>query len=67
VYNLNYTPITFRGYKVEDKLHLGVHEQKRLNATSLDNRITNGGDVVSLTRRLLFNPQNGSISGIHLC
>jgi hypothetical protein len=26
------------GYKVEDKLYLGVREQKRLNTTDLDHR-----------------------------
>jgi hypothetical protein len=32
MYNLNYTPTTL-GYKLEEKLHLGVREQKRLNIT----------------------------------
>jgi hypothetical protein len=27
------------GYKVEDKLYLGVGEQKRLNTTGVDNRL----------------------------
>jgi hypothetical protein len=26
------------GYKVEEKLYMGVREQKRLNTTALDNR-----------------------------
>jgi hypothetical protein len=29
VCNLNYTPTTFWGYKVEENLHLGVREQKK--------------------------------------
>jgi hypothetical protein len=38
------------GYKVEKKLHQGVREQKKkLNATELDNQLTDGGEVVSLT------------------
>jgi hypothetical protein len=36
MYNLNYTP-TNKGYKLEVKLYLGVHEQKRLNTTGLEN------------------------------
>jgi hypothetical protein len=28
------------GYKVEEKLYLGVREQKRLNTTGLDNPMT---------------------------
>jgi hypothetical protein len=28
------------GYKVEEKLYLGVREQKRLNTTALENNIT---------------------------
>jgi hypothetical protein len=35
MYNLKYTPTTL-GYKVEEKLYLGVREQKRLNTTALD-------------------------------
>jgi hypothetical protein len=27
------------GYKVEEKLYLGVREQKRLNTTAIDNKI----------------------------
>jgi hypothetical protein len=34
MYNLNYAPTTL-GYKVEEKLYLGVREQKRLNITAL--------------------------------
>jgi hypothetical protein len=34
MYNLNYTPTL--GYEVEEKLYLGVREQKRLNTTDLD-------------------------------
>jgi hypothetical protein len=36
MYNLNYTPTTSE-YKVEEKLYLGVREQKRLNTTGLNN------------------------------
>jgi hypothetical protein len=36
-----------RGYKVEEKLHLGIREQTRLNTTVLDHRLTDGGEVVS--------------------
>jgi hypothetical protein len=32
---MNYTPATLGGHKVDEKLHLGVREQKRLNATAL--------------------------------
>jgi hypothetical protein len=35
VYNLNYTPTTLGG-KDEEKLHLGVREQKMLNTIFLD-------------------------------
>jgi hypothetical protein len=53
------------GYKVEEKLYLGVREQKRLNTTDLDNWLTDGGDVVSLTRRPPFIPRK--IPGTHFC
>jgi hypothetical protein len=43
-----------REYKVEEKLHLGVCEQKRLNTTVLDNRLTDGGEVVIRTSRTHF-------------
>jgi hypothetical protein len=35
MYNLNYTQTTL-GVQVEEKLYLGVREQKRLNTTGLD-------------------------------
>jgi hypothetical protein len=35
MYNLHYVPTTL-GVKVEDKLYLGVREQKRLNTTGLE-------------------------------
>jgi hypothetical protein len=35
MYGLNYTPTTL-GYTIEEKLYLGVREQKRLNTTALD-------------------------------
>jgi hypothetical protein len=35
MYNLNYAPTTL-GVKVEEKLYLGVREQKRLNTTCLN-------------------------------
>jgi hypothetical protein len=35
VYNLNYTPTTLR-VQVEEKLHLGVREQKKLNTAALE-------------------------------
>jgi hypothetical protein len=41
-------------YKVEEKLRLGVHEQKWLNNTVLDNRFSDGGKAVSLTPRTRF-------------
>jgi hypothetical protein len=34
MYNLNYTPTTL-GVQVEEKLYLGVREQKRLNTTAV--------------------------------
>jgi hypothetical protein len=34
MYNLHYVPTTW-GYKVEEKLYLGVREQKRLNTIVL--------------------------------
>jgi hypothetical protein len=34
MYNLHYVPTTL-GYNVEEKLYLGVREQKRLNTTAL--------------------------------
>jgi hypothetical protein len=54
VYNLNYTPTTL-GVKFEEKLHLGVREQKELNTTGLVNRLTDGSEVVSLVLRPSFN------------
>jgi hypothetical protein len=46
MYNLHYVPTTW-GYKVEEKLYLGVREQKRLNTNSLDSSLlshfTNSG------------------------
>jgi hypothetical protein len=41
VYNLNYTPTTL-GYKIEDKLYLGVREQKKLIITGLGNNDLHG-------------------------
>jgi hypothetical protein len=35
---MNYTPTTL-GYRAEEKLHLGVREQKRLNTTAVDTRL----------------------------
>jgi hypothetical protein len=35
------------GYKVEEKLYVGIREQKRLNTTALDNSVT----VISTYRR----------------
>jgi hypothetical protein len=32
-YRLCITPLTLGGYKVEEKLHLGIRQQKGLNAT----------------------------------
>jgi hypothetical protein len=34
------------GYKVEEKLYLGVREQKRLNTTVLENRWTNVDEIL---------------------
>jgi hypothetical protein len=55
LYNLNYTPI-FGGYKVEEKLHLGVREQKRLNTIHVDDQMFNeceqvGGFGMSTAKR----------------
>jgi hypothetical protein len=36
MFNLNYTPTTLGGYKLEDKLYLGVREQKRLNTAGVE-------------------------------
>jgi hypothetical protein len=38
MYNLNYTRQQLWGYEVEEKLYLGVREQKKLITTVLDNR-----------------------------
>jgi hypothetical protein len=35
VYKLHYTPRNW-WYKIEDKLHLGVHEQETVNNSGLD-------------------------------
>jgi hypothetical protein len=35
-------------YKVEEKLHLGVRQQKRFNTTVIGNKLTDGSEVVSL-------------------
>jgi hypothetical protein len=35
MHNLHYVPTTLGGYKVEEKLYLGVREQKRLTTTAL--------------------------------
>jgi hypothetical protein len=35
MYNLHYVPTTLGVQRVEDKLYLGVREQKRLNTTGL--------------------------------
>jgi hypothetical protein len=39
VYNLNYIHQPLRGYKVEEKLYLGVREQKRLNASGIEDSL----------------------------
>jgi hypothetical protein len=44
------------GYKVEEKLNLGVLGQLRLNITVLHNRLTDGGQVLNLARGLHFIP-----------
>jgi hypothetical protein len=41
MHNLNYIHQQLWGYKVEDKLHLGVREQKRLNITALGRLVKN--------------------------
>jgi hypothetical protein len=64
MYNFNYTP-TALGYKVEGKLYLGVQEQKRLNTTDLDNRLTDGGEAVSLMCQPPFTCRK--IPGTHFC
>jgi hypothetical protein len=47
------------GYKVEEKLHLGVREQKRLNTTSLDN--DNRRDLkILLQNKLIIKTQNNN-------
>jgi hypothetical protein len=52
-------------YKVEDKLHLGVREQKQLNTTVLDSRLTDDDEVVSLTDQPPFALRK--ISGTQFC
>jgi hypothetical protein len=49
VYNLDYKATTL-GYKVEEKLCLGVREQKGLNTTGL------GSTAVKFTRVLWASP-----------
>jgi hypothetical protein len=51
MYNLNYTPTTL-GYKVEEKLYLGVREQKRLNTADLGYIATDGRTRDELERIL---------------
>jgi hypothetical protein len=47
------------GYKVEDKLYLGVREQKRLNTTGLDN--DNPRDLkLLLQNKLIIKTQNNN-------
>jgi hypothetical protein len=41
VYNLNYTPSIW-GYKIKEKLHLGVREEKRFNTTGVGHGSSNG-------------------------
>jgi hypothetical protein len=50
MYNLHYVPTTF-GYKVEEKLYLGVHEQKRLNTTALEVLLSRTAIQVTSYRR----------------
>ena len=40
MYNMNYAPTT-SGYKVEEKIHLGVRERKMLNVTVLEHVSSN--------------------------
>jgi hypothetical protein len=46
----------------------GAVGQKRLGTCGLDNRLTDGGKVVSPTHRPRFSPQKHfSVSGTHFC
>jgi hypothetical protein len=52
VYNLNYTA-TLRGYKVEDKLYLGVREQKKpINTTVVRYDQTKGYETDEALQRV---------------
>jgi hypothetical protein len=53
------------GYNVEEKLLVGVREQKRFNTTAADNGFAYGGEVVSLTLRPPFTTRK--IPGIFIC
>jgi hypothetical protein len=56
------------GYKVEEKLYLGVRERKRLNTTALDRSTT--GIVLSNVIALIHSLQpevSYSVSGCSLC
>jgi hypothetical protein len=49
MYNLHYVPTTL-GYKVEEKLYLGVREQKRLNTTGL----SHGTASIDTSQKIVF-------------
>jgi hypothetical protein len=62
VYKLNFTP-TNLGYKVEEKLHLGGTLREKSKTT--ENRLTDGGEFISLMRQSAFNHRK--IAGTHFC
>jgi hypothetical protein len=56
MYNLNYIHQQLWGYKVEEKLYLGVREQKRLNITVLEKSGFESRQVLGYYYRLCHFP-----------
>jgi hypothetical protein len=52
------------GYKVEEKLYLGVREQKRLNTTALDKPTGEGGGGCRQDKTLVYNAAHLSLHEI---
>jgi hypothetical protein len=57
MYNLNYTQTTL-GYKVEEKLYLGVREQKSLNTAGLEHKSSHSSSMHDKTHTRSGVPNN---------
>jgi hypothetical protein len=56
------------GYKVEEKLYLGVREQKRLNTTAIEDLKTNISEAIaSINQRTLRRVAENMVKRVNAC